>query len=363
MLYLVLVIFLLIFGSMSFYLIYKINKSYLIQKISNKKVRVSIILFEVLIVLIFMLINMVNTMIVIIHLFIFLLLFDFIFYIIKKIINKNIKYNISLILSIFVTFIYMLYGYYSAHNIVQTNYNIFTNKNINLDNFRIVQIADTHIGTTMNGKDLEKYTLKINDLNPDIVVITGDFIDDDTSYNDMINSTNALSLLNTKYGVYFVYGNHDKGYFNNRKYSKEDFENQLIKNNVIILEDDIVNITDDIILIGRQDHQVSDRLSINDLTKDIDKNKYIIVLDHQPRDFKNISEANIDLSLSGHTHGGQFIPIGQISVLLGINDGYYGLSKIKGTNFIITSGMSNWAFKFKTGCISEYVVIDIKNSI
>ena len=69
----------------------------------------------------------------------------------------------------------------------------------------------------------------------------------------------------------------------------------------------------------------------------------------------------MDLSLSEHTHGGQFIPIGQISVLLGINDGTYGLSKIGDTNFIITSGMSNWAFKFKTGCISEYVVIDIKN--
>ena len=96
------------------------------------------------------------------------------------------------------------------------------------------------------------------------------------------------------------------------------------------------------------------------MTKDIDKSKYTIVLDHQPRDFKQESEANVDLVLSGHTHGGQFIPIGQLSVLLGINDGYYGLSKINNTNFIITSGMSNWAFKFKTGCISEYVVIDIK---
>ncbi len=360
MLYLVLISILLLFGLIVFYTLKQVNKSYYIKKISNKKIKNLIILFELLIIFIFLFINMTNTMIVIIHLFIFLLLFDFIFYIIRKIKCKTYKYNISLIISVLVTFIYMLYGYINVNNIVQTNYTLFTNK-ISSD-FRIIQISDTHMGTTFDGNEFEKHISKFNDLNPDIVVITGDFIDDDTSYSDMISSTDALSTLKTKYGVYFVYGNHDKGYFNNRKYSKEDFENQLIKNNVIILEDDIVNITDDIVLIGRKDHQISDRLSIDDLTKNIDKNKYLIVLDHQPRDFKNESEANIDLVLSGHTHGGQFIPIGPISVLLGINDDYYGLSKRNNTNFIISSGMSNWTFKFKTGCISEYVVIDIKNN-
>ena len=100
-------------------------------------------------------------------------------------------------------------------------------------------------------------------LNPDIVVITGDFIDDDTSYNDFIVGCEALGLLNTKYGVYFVYGNHDKGYFNNRSYNDSDLRRELNKNNVIILEDEKVSITDDIILIGRQDHQVSNRLNNN----------------------------------------------------------------------------------------------------
>ena len=361
MLYLVIILFLLIFGFMSFYIIYKTNKSYLIQKISNKKVRVSIILFEVLIVLIFMLINMVNTMIVIIHLFIFLIILDLIILIIKKIIKKDIKYNISLVLSILFTTIYFIYGYYLENNIIETKYNIFTNKSI--EDFRIVQVSDSHLSTTINGDDFIKYMERINDLNPDIVVITGDFIDDDTSYEDMVKGCKGLGLLKTKYGVYFVYGNHDKGYFNKRSYNNEDLRKELFKNNVVILEDDIVDITDNIVLIGRQDHQVSNRLSMEELTKNIDKNKYIITLDHQPRDFENQSKSNVDLVLSGHTHGGQFIPVGQLSVLLGINDGYYGLSKINNTNFIISSGISNWAFKFKTGTISEYVVIDIKNSI
>ena len=354
MLYLILIIFILLFGLMVFYLLNKVNKSYFIQKIKYKKL---IILLELIIVGIFMFINMVNTMIVIIHLFFIDIFINFIYFIIKKIKNIQIKYNITLIISVLITTIYMIYGYYNVNNIKQTNYTLFTNK-IESD-FKIVQISDSHLGTTMSGKDLEKYVLKINDLKPDIVVITGDFIDDDTSYKDFIDGTKALGLLNTKYGVYFVYGNHDNGYFNRRSYNESNIKEELSKNNVIILEDDIVNITDDIVLIGRKDKHISNRLSMDELVKNIDKNKYIITLDHQPTDFKN-QENKVDLVLSGHTHGGQFIPIGKISVLLGINDGYYGLSKKDNTNYIISSGISNWAFKFKTGCISEYVVIDIK---
>ena len=360
MLYLVLISILIVFGLIIFYLIKNINKSYIIKRINNKKIKYFIIIFELLTIIIFLFINMINTMIVIIHLFIFLLLLNFILYIVKKIINKNIKYNFSLVLSIILTIIYMIYGYYNEYNIVQTNYTLFTDK---IDDFRIVLIADTHIGTTITGEEFKNYILKINESKPDIVVIAGDFIDDDTSYDDLVKATSSLSLLETKYGTYFVYGNHDKGYFNYRKYNNNDFEKMLIENNVRILKDEITNITNDVILIGRKDHQDSNRLSIKNLTKDLDKNKYIIVLDHQPRDYKNESESGVDLVLSGHTHGGQFIPIGNLSVLLGINDGYYGLSKINNTNFIITSGMSNWAFKFKTGCISEYVVIDIKKMI
>ena len=67
------------------------------------------------------------------------------------------------------------------------------------------------------------------------------------------------------------------------------------------------------------------------------------------------------LVLSGHTHGGQMIPIMQFSrwFNIGVNDNIYGMEKRKDTDFIVTSGISDWAIKFKTGCRSEYVMIDI----
>ena len=95
------------------------------------------------------------------------------------------------------------------------------------------------------------------------------------------------------------------------------------------------------------------------LVKNLDSSKYIIVMDHQPNDYNNESNANVDLVLSGHTHGGQLLPINKIGQWIGANDKTYGIEKRNNTNFIITSGISDWAVNFKTGCKSEYVVVDI----
>ena len=96
------------------------------------------------------------------------------------------------------------------------------------------------------------------------------------------------------------------------------------------------------------------------LTENLDTSKYSIVLDHQPHDYDNQAAAKVDLVLSGHTHGGQFFPINYVGEWSGENDKTYGLETRDVTNFIVTSGISDWAIKFKTGCKSEYVVIDIE---
>ena len=89
------------------------------------------------------------------------------------------------------------------------------------------------------------------------------------------------------------------------------------------------------------------------------KTKYIIDINHQPTDYDNESKSNIDLVVSGHTQGGKFIPLGLLSPYVSENDNIYGYKKINNTNFIVTSGISDWELKLKTGCISEYVLINI----
>ena len=176
----------------------------------------------------------------------------------------------------------------------------------------------------------------------------------------MIESCAALSLLNPNHGVYFVSGNHDKGYMDNREFSYEDLKNELEKNNVKCLEDTVVNINDYIVLVGRKDKTFTDRKDIKDLVQTVDKRKYIIDLNHQPNDYDNEKDV-VDLVLSGHTHGGQFFPLGPLSVLFKANDAYYGLSKRGNTTYIVNSGISDWSTHFKTGTRSEYGLITVMN--
>lgn len=85
----------------------------------------------------------------------------------------------------------------------------------------------------------------------------------------------------------------------------------------------------------------------------------MIVLDHQPRDYEAQAAAKVDLVLSGHTHGGQMLPLAPLVRKLGSNDMVYGYEKRDNTDFIVTSGISDWEIKFKTGCKSEFVVVDV----
>ena len=340
----------------------KLSHKIISKFVKNKRLSWLVSFLPLVLFIIGFFIDATNAIIVDLHLIIIIFIVKIIVLIIEKISKKKLNEYLSIIIGTIISVIVMCYGYYSAYNVIETDYEIFTSKNLGSDKFRIVQVSDSHIGTTMNGKEFSKYMEEINKIEPDIVVITGDFIDDGTLYEDMVEAANGLGKLKTKYGVYFVYGNHDKGYYNNRSYTVDDIRKELNNNNVNILEDEVVNITDELVLIGRQDAEVVNRATAQNLTKNIDKSKFLIMLDHQPNDYDNEKESDVDLVLSGHTHGGQVIPLGQLGVLLGANDKIYGIEKRNNTTFIVSSGISDWAIKFKTGTVSEYVVIDLKTN-
>ena len=119
-------------------------------------------------------------------------------------------------------------------------------------------------------------------------------------------------------------------------------------------------------MIGRQDRSEDmmgrPRASMEELTADLDPARYSIVLDHQPHDFDAQEEAGVDLVLCGHTHGGQLFPFHRMGQWTGTDDKSYGLETRGSTSFIVTSGISDWAIQFKTGCKSEYVVVDVQGA-
>jgi Predicted phosphohydrolases len=260
--------------------------------------------------------------------------------------------------------VYLGLGWYQAHNVSRTYYRIETDKELPGGKLRIVQIADSHIGSTFSGTELAKYMSRIEKEKPDIVVFTGDFVDDSTTREDMLAACRALGSIKAK--VYFVYGNHDKGYYNSRGYTAKELDDALRAEGIVVMED-VVEALNGYYIVGRKDRNEGSRgdgakarKSMEELTQTLDRNRFIIVLDHQPNDYEAEAAAGADLVLSGHTHGGQLIPLGPIGRWIGANDRTYGTETRGDTTFIVTSGISDWEIDFKTGTKSEYVVIDIE---
>lgn len=307
-----------------------------------------------------------NAIIILLHLVIFLLLSNFILYVIQKRRKKTFQHYYAGGIAILITVLYLAVGWVQAFHVWQTEYTIHTDKKVG--NFKVALFADSHVGTTFDGKGLKKHIAQIQKQNPDILVIAGDFVDEDTSKKDMIDACKALKNIHPTYGTYFVFGNHDKGKYSNgeRGYTGDDLIAELEKNGVTVLQDENVLIDNRFYVIGRQDASEEmdfggSRKSVQELTKDLDKSKFSIVLDYQPREYDKDAKAGVNLVLSGHTHGGQLIPLVQLNNLFhpAGDDRIYGMEQRKDTGYIVTSGISDWAIKFKTGCKSEYVLINV----
>lgn len=361
---LVLTITLLVLVPVNIYIASKVHQFEIIKNIKNKILSWIFSFPFLLLTIILLLWNPTNANVIVLHFAAILVVCEFVYQFVCMFKRKmELKHGQEIVVGIALIFttIYLGYAYYVAHNVVETHYEVKATKDIGVDKFRIVQITDSHIGATMSGETFYNYMLDINKTNPDIVVVTGDFVDDDTKLKDMVKACEGLGALKTNYGVFFVYGNHDRGYFDYRDFDNDRLRKELRENNVTILEDIGVNLVGNLYLIGRQDAHITNRRSAEKLMEYMDQEKYVIVLDHQPNDYKNESAAGIDLVLSGHTHGGQVFPLQIIDKMIGTNNQIYGMKKIDNTTFIVSSGIGDWAVLFKTGTIAEYVVIDIIN--
>lgn len=354
-----------------FYLIGRLRKFQWMRKAAGGKKKLEILLGAVIVIIpaaiVWVAWGQMNAIICILHLIVFWAVSDGIFALVKKSQKKEFKRYYAGITAIVFTIVYLAAGWYGAHHVWEKNYTIETDKAVG--NFRVVLLSDSHTGTTFHGDGFSEHMKEIGKQNPDVVLVAGDFVDDDTTKEDMIRCCQALGEMKTTYGVYYVFGNHDKGYYPSdyRGYTGDDLIAELEKNGVTVLQDQNVLIDNRVYIIGRQDRSEDvergkGRADMATLTQDLDDSKFSIVMDHQPADYEAQAASGVDLVVSGHTHGGQLFPLMNIENLTGLggDDKVYGYEKRGNTNFIVTSGISDWAIKFKTGCRSEYVLIDIQ---
>lgn len=278
-------------------------------------------------------------------------------------VDKNLKiWEIiikSLIIPAICTAIVITYGYINIHNVVKTEYIIRTNEVS--EEYKIILITDIHYGTVIDEDEFDKILEEINNENADLIILGGDIVDESTSKDDIIMVYEKLGNLNSTLGIYHVEGNHDRQkYSKNPTLSDEEYEKVKEESLIYFLEDDVIQINNELLLCGRLDVSNKDRLSIGELLYRTDDSKFIIVADHQPREYEEAKEAGTNLVVSGHTHAGQIFPAGFFTTLLGGAEQNYGLKMVDNMVGIVSSGLVGWGFPIRTSNHCEYVVINVK---
>ena len=269
------------------------------------------------------------------------------------------------LLAIIIFTIIILGSVYGMNHIELTEYNLTTDK-IDNKSYSILFISDVHYGTVQNTQLVKDSILKMNNLKPDIVVLGGDIVDERTTKESMQEIFEELGKINSTYGTYYIFGNHDRqpytsDYENgNRTFTDSDLNQSIEKNRIKILNDDKITINNDFVLVGRSDAEWEDsinRTDVNEILNESDLSKYIVVLDHQPVEYEENAQEGVDLQLSGHTHGGQVFPYGMIYDLSGRLN--YGEYEIKDMKQIVSSGLTGWGWPMRNEAKCEYVLINI----
>lgn len=268
-------------------------------------------------------------------------------------------------------------GIFHAKYIKTTSYDVIINKTIpERTSMKVVLLADTHFGYNAGVLHARELVRKINKQKPDLVCIAGDIFDNE--YDAIRNPEKlekTLRGIKSTYGVYACWGNHDlneeilAGFtFKHKDGDLSDIKDPRMKkflkdSNIHILKDESVLINDQFYVIGRKDASLTEKIHETrkapaQLTEKLDRDKPIIMIDHQPKELQELADAGVDLDLCGHTHNGQTFP-GNFTIKLMWENPCGLLSKDNMTN-ITTSGAGVWGPAMRIGTDSEICSINIQ---
>lgn len=277
------------------------------------------------------------------------------------------KKNAIILVAVSIAFVAIVIWIAWGNSALMVNEIKITNDKIpqSFEGFRIAQVSDLHNAEL--GKDNNKLIEKLNECEPDIIVLTGDLID-----SNHTNLEVALSFAQQAVKIapcYFVTGNHEAWVGSQYEELKTSLENA----GVTVLQDEAIelNYGDECIqLIGLNDPDFSERdsfLSESILETKLSQvnisNGFTILLSHRPEHFNVYQNKNIDLVLSGHAHGGQFrLPF--LGGVIAPNQGLFpkydaGIYTENGTTMIVSRGIGNSIIPFRVNNRPEIVLVEL----
>lgn len=254
-------------------------------------------------------------------------------------------------------------GLYEKNHIEFTNIDIDAGDYTRLNRLKIAQLSDVHLGRFFSVKQLQDVLNQIIQQRADMFVLTGDIFDSarGSDNDEAIKVLNAYSQF-FPFGVYFCWGNHE--HYRGIEHLKEELE----KTNIQILKNAAVKVLSgdkpfyvmgvDFATGDMEDDVVALREAyVEEALATVPDNAYKILLAHHSIFIDEAVKYNINLTLTGHTHGGQFgfmgIPVFPMFKYM------RGLVEQNGCIGYINRGAGSW-FPFRIGCPPEVTFFNFK---
>lgn len=253
-------------------------------------------------------------------------------------------------------------GYREARKLAQVKHVTVSVPNLHPDlaNLRIAQITDLHVGPTIKRDYVQAVVDAINDLEVDLVAITGDLVDGPVA--KLREDVAPLAELRSRYGTFFALGNHE--YYS----GWESWSAHLRELGMTVLMNERREVDRGgarLVIAGVLDHSSSGRVPGHGddaaaCLVGLEQADFRLLLAHQPRSCFRAAEAGFDLQVSGHTHGGQFFPWNLVVSL--VQPFLAGLGRYRDLQVYVSRGTGYFGPPFRLGAPSEIALLELRPS-
>jgi predicted MPP superfamily phosphohydrolase len=212
-----------------------------------------------------------------------------------------------------------------------------------LHGLTITQISDLHVGRFTSGRVLRDVVRVVNELRADLVLLTGDLIND--ALIDLDHGLDLVRSMQARYGVYLIEGNHDL------IENGPEFERRVKNSGIPFLLDESIVIKIrgvPLQLFGlswtraRENRDAAIAAAVNRLLNQRQPESFPILLAHHPHAFDAAAAASVPLTLSGHTHGGQLMLNDQYGFGPALFRYWSGLYSKGASKLVVSNGVGNW---------------------
>ena len=230
-----------------------------------------------------------------------------------------------------------------------------------LDGTTIAQVSDMHVGRFTNGDVLQKMVRMVNEMRADLVLLTGDLIND--ALADLDTGLELTRALEARFGLAIIEGNHDL------IENPAEFETRVRASGIPFLLDESTTIDVrgvPVQLLGLSWTRVQGEgrdaaitSSVRRLLEQRDATAFPILMAHHPHAFDAAAEAGLPLTLSGHTHGGQLMLNEQLGFGPAMFRYWSGLYSRGQSKLIVSNGVGNW-FPLRVNAPAEIVHLTLR---